>query len=758
MQLGARQAERFHLPRVLGVDLRAAIFRDLAALLEFVHALLQARFSVDQSFSSVTHESAHYTAGCTRCRCHGCTRADLCSDDTVLQFVSDQCESHFHPAVAEWFRAVFADADGAAEARLAADCARRVDADSRADRQRQDADRVPVVAQPADVRAGAGRRRRAAACSTFRRSRRWPSTSSATCARRSRAFRTSPAGQGIAVSHADDRRPHRRHAGRRAREVSAGAGRHPDHDAGIAVPAADVERAREPAVGRDGDHRRDSRAGLDQARRAPGAVARAARTDRRTSRCNGSGCRRRSGRWTKWRGISAARPMRSRRRTKRHEGARTLKDSQAPKTDFAESVHDGVRRRSHRQVPAGHDRRCERAEAAGDHRADAGRRHGGDGQAGRAAERAGVAGAGGAVDLELDSSEAGRADSIASLDAAVRQQPAPRRAAGRRAQRDCRRAAGARASRLAGARAAHRDRGSAEGRTPARAGRDLVARARHRHGRDRPGDPDRGAAVGGQRPAAHRPRRPQHRPGQRRHHLPEVSRRPGGVRRGDRGDAAGQGRIVPLSAQSARRARAAAGGDGVDGAMVGRRSLPHRPIGGAVRRVEPADLRRRARHAVGPLSVGRLRGAAAARDVGSRQRHGDGAAGRQARGDRQCRHHSRSRLVRRVPVGRREGQGARRRARRGNGVRGARRRNVSARRLDVAHRSDHARSRAGVAGARRAGQDAVLEGRRPGPAGRARHGDRQAGARAAQAANRRTRSPRSQQRSRPRCARQRATC
>ena len=161
-----------------------------------------------------------------------------------------------------------------------------------------------------------------------------------------------------------------------------------------------------------------------------------------------------------------------------------------------------------------------------------------------------------------DSSEAGRADSIASLDAAVRQQPAPRGTAGRSAQRDCRRAAGARASRIAGARAADRDRGPAEGRTPARAGGDLVSRARHRHGRDRPGDPDRGAAVGGQRPAAHRPRRPQHRSGQRRRHLSEVSRRPRGLRRRHRGDAAGQGGIVPLSAQSARRARAAARGDG----------------------------------------------------------------------------------------------------------------------------------------------------------------------------------------------------
>ena len=164
---------------------------------------------------------------------------------------------------------------------------------------------------------------------------------------------------------------------------------------------------------------------------------------------------------------------------------------------------------------------------------------------------------------------------------------------------------------------------------------------------------------------------------------------------------------------------------------------------GAVRRVEPADLRGRARHAVGPLSLRRVRRAAAARHVGSRERHGDGAAGRQARGHRQRRHDSRSRALRRVPGRRREGQGARRRARRGDGVRGARRRNVPARRLDVAHRSDHARSRAGLPGAGPAGQDAVLEGRRPGPPDRAGHGHRQAGARSAQAANRRTRSPRS---------------
>jgi ATP-dependent Lhr-like helicase len=54
--------------------------------------------------------------------------------------------------------------------------------------------------------------------------------------------------------------------------------------------------------------------------------------------------------------------------------------------------------------------------------------------------------------------------------------------------------------------------------------------------------------------------------------------------------------------------------------------------------------------------------------------------------------------------------------------RGRVRRFCSAPRL--AHRSNHARSRDGLARARRAGQDAVLEGRGAGPTGRARHGDR----------------------------------
>ena len=147
-------------------------------------------------------------------------------------------------------------------------------------------------------------------------------------------------------------------------------------------------------------------------------------------------------------------------------------------------------------------------------------------------------------------------------------------------------------------------------------------------------------------------------------------------------------------------------------------------------KLKPADLRRRARHVVRPLPSDefaelrpRSRGTActAARA---------GAAGRERSRDHSTPARFRSRALRRVLSGADKDK-ARRRARRRDGVRGAGRRDVPARRLDMAHRSNHARSRAGVAGARRAGQDAVLEGRRPRPPGRTGHGDRQAGARAA---------------------------
>ena len=58
------------------------------------------------------------------------------------------------------------------------------------------------------------------------------------------------------------------------------------------------------------------------------------------------------------------------------------------------------------------------------------------------------------------------------------------------------------------ARAAASDRGRAQVRAAAGDRRHVIPRAGHRHGRRRPGDPDRDPAVRGERDATHRPREP----------------------------------------------------------------------------------------------------------------------------------------------------------------------------------------------------------------------------------------------------------
>jgi serine/threonine protein kinase len=60
MQLGARQPQRLDLARALRVPVQHTLTRLPACLLEFVHALLNARIGVDQSLSGVTHESGLY--------------------------------------------------------------------------------------------------------------------------------------------------------------------------------------------------------------------------------------------------------------------------------------------------------------------------------------------------------------------------------------------------------------------------------------------------------------------------------------------------------------------------------------------------------------------------------------------------------------------------------------------------------------------------------------------------------------------------
>ena len=108
------------------------------------------------------------------------------------------------------------------------------------------------------------------------------------------------------------------------------------------------------------------------------------------------------------------------------------------------------------------------------------------------------------LDLAVDLPRDPRARPRAPLDDRLRQQPAARRAARAPDQRARGRGARARAPRLARARAAGRRRGAAQGRADPVPRRDLVARARHRHGRRRPRHPGREPEVGRARPAARR--------------------------------------------------------------------------------------------------------------------------------------------------------------------------------------------------------------------------------------------------------------
>ena len=229
--------------------------------------------------------------------------------------------------------------------------------------------------------------------------------------------------------------------------------------------------------------------------------------------------------------------------------------------------------------------------------------------------------------------------------------------------------------------------------------RHLIARARHRHGRDRPRLPGRVARLGRPRHAARRPGRPPGRRAVARAHLPEVPRRPGRVRRrrGPHGVGADRGDARPQ--EPARRALPAARGGllATDGWQW---TTCTRWCCGPTRTASSArPARRRARHAAGPLPVGRVRRAAPAPRLGPRRGHGAGPRGGDPHRDRERRHDPRPRALRRLP-GRR--LGPRRRARRGDGLRGARGPGVPARRELVADRGDHARPRARLPRARRA--------------------------------------------------------
>ena len=547
--------------------------------------------------------------------------------------------------------------DPCAGARLARDRARREHADPGADRLGQDARGLPLRDRPPQRRAGrrAAAALRLAAEGAELRHRAQPAR--AACRPPLRPARG---------------RPHRRHAAEGARRDGAQPARHPDHHARVALPAADLDSAGDAALGRDGDRGRGARGRGHEARRAPGALAGAARPARRQA----GPAHRPLGHAAPARGD---RPLRLRR------------------------PRDRARRRGSRQ--------------------------GARPEGGRAARRHARA-RGAAVDLALDLPGDPRARPGAPLDDRLREQPPPRGAAGVAPERARRGGDRAGAPRLAGARAARRGRGAAQARADPVPRRHLVARARDRHGRRGPRDPGRVAEVGRARAAADRPRRPRARRRLEGAHLPEVPRRPARVgggrpahaRRRDRGD--------EDPAQPARRAGAADRRDLRRRGDRGGRAALARPRGLPVRRPFARPARERARHARRALPLRRVRRAAGARGLGPHRRRRPRAAGRAAARGHQRGHDSRPRPLRRLPRRRRRPG---RRARRGDGLRGSRGPDVPARRVDLAHRGDHARPSAGLAGAGCAGRGAVLEGRGRRPPVRARRGDRRDLARACRA-------------------------
>ena len=390
-------------------------------------------------------------------------------------------------------------ADAGAGRRLGGDRRRPARAGGRADRLRQDAVGVPVGDRPAA--APSRRPRSAQRCRVLyisplkalavdvERNLRAPLT----------GIRHTAERLGAAVPDVTRRHPLRRHP---ARPSAARSARTPP-DILITTPESlflmlTSPGARDPARRRDRDRRRGARGRRHQARRPPRAHPRAARRAARPSRPSGSACPRRCGRSRRSPGSSAARRR-----------SRSWRPPSAKEWDLkvVVPVEDMTAARRRTTTPTRPTRRRPRGD----------------------------------LDLAARRGARRRPDRAAPLDDRLRQLPPPRRAAHRPAQRDRRRAGRGRRSTptapppaqvmaqsgrvvrrgpgdrqgpprlgLQGAARAHRGRPQARP-APLR-GRDQQPRARHRHGRGRPGDPDRVAAERRQRPAARRPRRP---PGRR---------------------------------------------------------------------------------------------------------------------------------------------------------------------------------------------------------------------------------------------------
>ena len=298
-----------------------------------------------------------------------------------------------------------------------------------------------------------------------------------------------------------------------------------------------------------------------------------------------------------------------------------------------------------------------------------------------------------------------RADPRAPLDDRVRQLAAARRArvaAARPSSRSTRgvvpagRRARARAPRLDRAPPAARDRGGAQGRPAARDRRDLVARARHRHGRGRSraagrvaGRGRRAACSGSAAPATTSAAPAS--AGSSRSSAATCSR-PTVVARGML-DGDVEAIRVPDSALDVLAQQIVA--------MVGVEPWPVAELERVIRRA--ASYRELSRAALvgvldmlaGRYPVRRVRRAAAAPDLGSPGRRADRPQGRAPAQSVVSGGTIPDRGLYGVHLG--ADRPARRRARRGDGRREPQGRDVHPRRVDLAHRGHHARSRDRVA-------------------------------------------------------------
>ena len=309
------------------------------------------------------------------------------------------------------------------------------------------------------------------------------------------------------------------------------------------------------------------------------------------------------------------------------------------------------------------------------------------------------------------------ADPTAPVDDRLRQQPAAGGAAGGPPQRAGRGGPGQGPPRLDRQGAPAPDRGRPQGGPAARAGRHLEPRAGHRHGRGRPRPPGRGAEQRRQRHPADRPLRPLGGRDLEGRDPPQVPGRPAGDGGRRRTDAGGRDRDhrhphnpLDVLAQQVVAMCALQDWDVDELGRLVRRAYPFRDLGprafestldmlsGRYPSDEFAELRPRI---VWDRVEGRL------------PRPGRRPA---PRGD-QRRHHPRSGALHGEPARRRP---ARRRARRGDGLRDPARRELRPRRQHLAGDGGDAVPGPGRAGAGRARQAGLLEGRLGEPPGRAR--------------------------------------